>query len=67
MTRKPFDVFGGAQYTPSPATVPQLLKRLAEPEEIAASVCFLLGPEARFVTKSEWYADGGWLEGSLTG
>ncbi|KAF6828179.1 2,5-dichloro-2,5-cyclohexadiene-1,4-diol dehydrogenase [Colletotrichum plurivorum] len=67
MTSKPFQLPDGASFTPSEATLPQMFKRMAEPEEIAASVCFLLGDESRFVTKSEWFVDGGWLEGTLTG
>lgn len=67
MTSKPFELPGGGSFTPSEATLPQMFKRMAEPEEIAASVCFLLGDESRFVTKSEWFVDGGWLEGTLTG
>lgn len=35
------------------------LDRLARPEEIAAVIDFLLGPEASYVHGSIWYADGG--------
>lgn len=36
-----------------------IIKRYAKPEEIAASIAFLLGDESKFVTKQEWYVDGG--------
>lgn len=35
------------------------MKRIAEPEEIAAAALFLAGPMASFVTGSALYADGG--------
>jgi NAD(P)-dependent dehydrogenase (short-subunit alcohol dehydrogenase family) len=33
--------------------------RIAEPEEVASVVCFLLSEEARFVTGSAYAVDGG--------
>lgn len=36
-----------------------ILKRMAEPEEIAAPVCFLLSDEASFITGTTLVADGG--------
>jgi NAD(P)-dependent dehydrogenase (short-subunit alcohol dehydrogenase family) len=36
-----------------------LQKRVAEPEEIAAPVCFLLSDEASFITGTLLVADGG--------
>src|SRR5690606_5045406 len=36
------------------------LKRLGKPEEIAAAVAWLCGPDAAFVTGSEVTVDGGW-------
>lgn len=39
-----------------------IIKRYAKPEEIAAPIAFLLGDESKFITKQEWYVDGGWLE-----
>jgi NAD(P)-dependent dehydrogenase (short-subunit alcohol dehydrogenase family) len=41
------------------AALPVPLGRQAEPEEMAAIVAFLLGPDAAFVHGSVWYADGG--------
>jgi NAD(P)-dependent dehydrogenase (short-subunit alcohol dehydrogenase family) len=38
---------------------PVPLGRWAEPEEIAAVIAFLLGPEAAFVHGAVWYVDGG--------
>jgi NAD(P)-dependent dehydrogenase (short-subunit alcohol dehydrogenase family) len=35
------------------------LGRLAEPDEIAAVIAFLLGPDASYVHGAIWYADGG--------
>lgn len=66
MTRKPFDLPGGATYTPTNATLPQFMKRFVEPEEVAANIAHLIGPETKFLTKSEVFIDGGWIEGSLT-
>lgn len=65
MQYKPFELPGGGEYWTSAATLPQFMKRYAEPEEIAANIAHLLGPETRFVTKSEWFVDGGWIEGNL--
>ncbi|KAF5979503.1 D-arabinitol 2-dehydrogenase [Fusarium bulbicola] len=39
-----------------------IIKRYSKPEEIAASIAFLLGDESRFMTKQEIYVDGGWME-----
>jgi NAD(P)-dependent dehydrogenase (short-subunit alcohol dehydrogenase family) len=36
-----------------------LQKRVAEPEEIAAPVCFLLSAEASFITGALLVVDGG--------
>ena len=38
---------------------PVPLGRWAEPDEIAAVIAFLLGPEAAFVHGAVWYIDGG--------
>lgn len=37
------------------------LGRMAEPEEVAAAICFLLGPEASFITGSILSVDGGYV------
>ena len=39
---------------------PQALKELQEPDDVAAAVAFLLGPEARFATGAALVLDGGW-------
>jgi NAD(P)-dependent dehydrogenase (short-subunit alcohol dehydrogenase family) len=43
------------------AAVP--LRRIAEPEEIAAAAVWLCSPQASYVTGSVLVADGGWLSG----
>lgn len=37
------------------------MKRIGQPEEIAAAVAFLSGPDAAFITGSELAVDGGWV------
>ena len=37
------------------------LKRIGKPEEIAAAVAFLSGPDAGFITGAELTVDGGWI------
>jgi len=39
------------------------LRRIAEPEEIAAAVVWLCSPEAAYISGSVLAADGGWLAG----
>jgi 3-hydroxybutyrate dehydrogenase len=39
---------------------PAALKRLIEPEEVAAAVAYLCGPDASFITGSSLMMDGGW-------
>lgn len=43
-----------------PENSPQILKRFAQPEEIAAAIAYLLGDESKFVTGSSMMIDGGW-------
>lgn len=66
MQSVPFELPDGGTFVSSGETMPQLFRRFAEPEEIAATICFLLGDETKFVTKAEWYIDGGWMESSFT-
>ncbi|MFI1401035.1 SDR family NAD(P)-dependent oxidoreductase [Streptomyces sp. NPDC020681] len=37
----------------------QLIKRLAQPEEVAAAICFLLSDDASYITGSTLWFDGG--------
>lgn len=37
------------------------LKRIGKPEDIAAAVAYLAGPDASFVTGAELTVDGGWI------
>jgi NAD(P)-dependent dehydrogenase (short-subunit alcohol dehydrogenase family) len=67
MTTLPFKLPDGTPFLFPEESVPQLFRRFAEPDEIAASICFLLGDESKFVTKAEWYVDGGYVGGSYTG
>jgi 3-hydroxybutyrate dehydrogenase len=39
---------------------PQAVKKLQEPEDVAAAVMFLLGPAGRFATGAPIVLDGGW-------
>ncbi|CAG9993036.1 unnamed protein product [Clonostachys byssicola] len=39
----------------------QVIKRMAEPSEVASVICFLLSKEASFVTGAVYNTDGGWL------
>jgi 3-hydroxybutyrate dehydrogenase len=39
---------------------PAALKRLIEPDEVAAAVAYLCGPDASFITGSSLMMDGGW-------
>ena len=43
-----------------PETSPQILKRFAQPQEIAAAIAYLLGDESKFATGSSLLIDGGW-------
>ncbi|KAF2439774.1 NAD(P)-binding protein [Karstenula rhodostoma CBS 690.94] len=66
MTAKPFVLPDGGQFNASGDTLPQLIRRMAEPEEIASSICYLLSDEGKFVTKAIWYIDGGFMESNFT-
>ena len=37
------------------------LQRLADPEEIAATVAFLVSDDASYITGSTIHVDGGWI------
>ncbi len=38
-----------------------LVKRMGQPEDIAAAVSFLLSDDASFITGTQLVVDGGWL------
>lgn len=63
MVRQPLIMPNGQAWTcTEDENLPALLKRFSQPEEIASTVAFLLGDDSRYVTKQEWYGDGGWCE-----
>lgn len=39
---------------------PQILKRVAQPREIAAAIAYFLADESKFATGSAMMIDGGW-------
>ena len=50
---------GGSSGARSAHQVETLLGRRGKPEEVAAAVRFLAGPNARYVTGQEWHVNGG--------
>jgi NAD(P)-dependent dehydrogenase (short-subunit alcohol dehydrogenase family) len=48
-----------------PEHIPALYPRYSKPEEIAATIAFLLSDEAKMITKQEWYVDGVWNESTF--
>lgn len=68
MIRQPLELPSGDKWTMTEGDhLTSIIKRYAKPEEIAASIAFLLGDESKFVTRQEWYVDGGWLESDYVG
>jgi 3-hydroxybutyrate dehydrogenase len=51
---------GRAEVVEKIMLAPAALKRLIEPEEVAAAVAYLCGPDASFITGSSLMMDGGW-------
>ena len=45
----------------TPETVPQLFKRLAEPDDVASMIVFLLSDDSKFATKGVFEIDGGYI------
>lgn len=43
-----------------PENSPQILKRFAQPQEIAAAIAYFLADESKFATGSAMMIDGGW-------
>lgn len=56
MSEAVYDIPGGHGTLPLP---PSIVGRIGEPEEIAATVCFLLSDDAGFITGQVVVADGG--------
>lgn len=68
MIKQPLVLPGGQTFTMTEdENLTSIIKRFAKPEEIAASIAFLLGDESKFITKQEWYVDGGWMEANYVG
>ncbi|KAK8045765.1 hypothetical protein PG996_013829 [Apiospora saccharicola] len=65
MMNQAFETANGDFYLTKENT-PALLKRRAEPEEVATLIAFLLGDDSKFITKATYCMDGGWLEGNYT-
>jgi NAD(P)-dependent dehydrogenase (short-subunit alcohol dehydrogenase family) len=65
MIRQPLMTQQGVAWTVTEDdSLTQIVKRFSKPEEQAAAIAFLLGDESKFVTRQEWYVDGGWCEGN---
>ncbi|KAK7995909.1 NAD(P)-binding protein [Apiospora marii] len=68
MVRQPLLLPSGESFTcTEDINFPALMKRFARPEEVAAPIAFLLSDESAYVTKQEWYVDGGFYENSYVG
>ncbi|KAK8034074.1 NAD(P)-binding protein [Apiospora rasikravindrae] len=68
MVRQPLLLPSGEFFTcTEDADFPALMKRFAQPDEVAAPIAFLLSDESKYVTKQEWYVDGGFYETSYVG
>ncbi|KAL4731945.1 hypothetical protein ACLX1H_000944 [Fusarium chlamydosporum] len=68
MIKQPLHLPNGTTWTMTEDdSLTSIIKRYSKPEEIAASIAFLLGDESKFMTKQEIYVDGGWMEANYIG
>lgn len=68
MIKQPLHLPNGTTWTMTEDdNLTSIIKRYSKPQEIAASIAFLLGDESKFMTKQEIYVDGGWMEANYVG
>ncbi|KAI6560992.1 hypothetical protein MCOR03_004093 [Pyricularia oryzae] len=68
MIEQPLQLPNGQHFTMTEdENLTSLIKRFSKPEEIAASIAFLLGDECPFITREEIKVQGGWLESNYVG